>query len=582
MEESNSVGALTVAIALVSVVSISILTRSTPQPPTRLAIAVSPTEPLHASGDNELAISSDGRRIVYQGPGGAGLYLRSLDQLVTVPISGTENGGLPVFSPDGNSVAFIANGKLMKVPISGGPPVSLSDSPGLGISLSWGADGTIVFSAENSLFRVSSAGGERELLATPQPQIGEGGYGNPHILPGGEDVLFQIYRAGELPQIAVLSLKTGEKKVLSEEGSQPRYAPTGHLVYGKAETLMAVVFDLSRTETIGESVPLVQSLRADGTSGPVDWALSDNGTLVYVPSSVRGADRRNLVWVDRQGRPEALLERDRGFSNPSLSPDGLQLAVSIRDPGSQNAWIYEMESTVLTPITFEANEVRSPVWTVDGKSLAFGVGLIGILRMSVESGETEHLTESKSLQLPNSWSPNGELAYTENLPLQGDIWVLPSENGSQPREFLVTEFNERHPMFSPNGQWIALSSDRSGQDEVYVTPFPGPGRMIQVSNNGGSQPQWAHSGQELFYRNGDKMMAVSVVTEGAFKALEIPRLLFEGSYVSVPFDWASNYDVSPDGERFVMVTVNEQVAPAQINVILNWFEELNRLVPTDN
>ncbi len=195
------------------------------------------------------------------------------------------------------------------------------------------------------------------------------------------------------------------------------------------------------------------------------------------------------------------------------------------------------------------------------------------------SGEAEQLTEDQYIQIPNSWSPDGVLAYTEGLPNDGDIWVLPVDGEKQPQEFLVTEFNERHPMFSPDGGWIAFASNQSGQDEIYVKPYPSEGGMVQISRNGGREPVWARNGKELFYRNGDEMMVVFFQTEPTLKT-GAPRLLFAGTYVSSPFDWAPYYDISLDGERLLMVKQAE--VQTQINVVLNWFEELKRLVPTDN
>jgi serine/threonine-protein kinase len=192
------------------------------------------------------------------------------------------------------------------------------------------------------------------------------------------------------------------------------------------------------------------------------------------------------------------------------------------------------------------------------------------------SGEAEQLTSGEGMQIPTSWSRDDVLAYLEGLPNNGDIWVLPLEGERKPRKFLATEFNERYAMFSPGGQWIAFTSDRSGQDEIYVTPYPGPGGTVPISTEGGSEPMWSRSGKELFYRNGDKMMVVSVQTEPTFRA-ETPRLLFEGAYLYGRPSWAPNYDVSLDGERLLMI--KEEPGTNQINVVLNWFEELKRLVP---
>jgi len=249
-----------------------------------------------------------------------------------------------------------------------------------------------------------------------------------------------------------------------------------------------------------------------------------------------------------------------------------------------DVWVYEMARGILTPRTFGGRQYRAPIWTPDGERLTFtGGGGEGIFWIPADgNGEMEQLTvtEDGNTQIPGSWSPDNILVYSEGLQPQGvgDIWVLSPEGDGNPQEFLVNEFYERHPMFSPDGRWIAFTSDRSGQDEIYVTAYPDKGGVVQISTNGGTQPLWARDGKELFYRNGDKLVAVSVQTEPTFKA-ETPVFLFEGTYFHGPFNRTSNYDISLDGQRFLMI--KEERGIAQIHVVLNWFEELKRLVPTN-
>jgi serine/threonine-protein kinase len=570
-------------MAIIAVVGFWILTLPTPQPLRKLVITPPSTAPLRASGFVDVVISPDGRSIIYPAlvSGSRGiLFLRSLDDLVATPIPGTEGAGSPFFSPDGKSVAFSVSGKLKKVSLLGGPPTTICDARGFSAYGSWDVENTIVFSALSEsgteiLYRVSAMGGEPEILAVPVK--GELGYHQPAILPGGRAILFTVLARPDDPsQIAVLSLETGEKKVLLEQGASANYVPTGHLVYVQPDTanLMAVPFDLASLEVIGDPVPVLEGIR--GAEGSSDYAISRDGTLVYVPDSVEAEGQRMLVWVDREGRAKSALDVQRNFSNPRLSPDGQRLAIQIFP--STDVWVYEIARGILTPLTLGTAITRSPIWTPDGSRLTYSVAESGIFWIPADgSGTPDQLTKSQSLQMPNSWSPDGALAYSEGLPVSGDIWVLPLEGDRQPQEFLVTEFNERHPMFSPNGGWIAFTSDRSGRDEVYVKPYPGEGGIVPISSTGGIQPLWARSGKELFYRNGDKMMVVSVQMEPVFR-VETPQLLFEGTFIIRVFDWASNYDISRDDEEFIMVRQEE--AQTQINVVLNWFEELKRLVPT--
>ena len=314
----------------------------------------------------------------------------------------------------------------------------------------------------------------------------------------------------------------------------------------------------------------------------MDYAFSGDGTLVYIPAKLVES---TLVWVNRQGKAEPLTDIPRAFSFPRLSPDGRRVAVTIGEPLRGNIWIYDIARATLTPLTFEGNN-GIPVWTLDGKRLAFAsyrAGSRNLFWMQADgTGEVEQLSTSVERQAPWSWSPDGLLAYTQTTDgVASDIWVLPLDGERKPREFLATPFFERAPMFSPDGRWMALNSDRSGQFEVYVTSYPGPGGMVQISINGGIAPRWAPNGKELFYRNQDKMMAVSIQTEPTFEA-GTPRLLFEGATVrrGIGRTGRNSYDVDSEG-RFLMSREEEQ-APGQINVVLNWFEELTRLVPVDN
>jgi len=314
----------------------------------------------------------------------------------------------------------------------------------------------------------------------------------------------------------------------------------------------------------------------------MDYAFSGDGTLVYIPATSVAS---TLVWVDRQGKPQPLTDIQRAFRWPHLSPDGRRVAVTIGTANRANIWIYEIARGTLAPLTFKGVNVV-PVWTLDGKRLAFTsdrAGSLNLFWMQADgTGEVEQLSTSLERQTPYSWSPDGVLVYHQTAGgRDGDIWILPLKGEGKPRPFLATQFFEMSPMFSPDGRWIAFISNRSGRFEVYVKPYPGPGGMVQISTDGGGVPLWALNGRELFYRkqNPDRIMAVSIQTEPTFKA-GTPRLLFEGAY-GFGFDGTYSgrgYDVDSEG-RFLMIKEEEQTA-GQINVVLNWFEELKRLVPT--
>ncbi len=519
------------------------------------------------------------------------LYVRSLDEFLATPIAGTERAGPnPFFSPDGESLAFFTTERqLKKVSLIGGTPITICEASSGASNGSWAED-TIVFSSAGSLYRVSAAGGTPETLSAPDTEKGEIGYRNPEILPGGQALLFTIFTpAGS--QIALLSLETGEQKVLLA-GRQAHYAPTGHLVYALSDTgtLMAAPFDLATLEVTGDSVPLLQEIR-QVTPGQVDYSFSTNGTLVYVPGGESEGGPSRLVGVTREGAVEPMRAPPHQYRAPRLSSDGGRVAVTITNP-STDIWVYYIARNTLTRLTFEGIN-QQPQWTPDGKRVTWRSERERVLgnlfwKLADGTGAVERLTTSEFRQNPGSWSPDGQFLAFHQQPSVGpsptnrDIWILPLEGERKPQSILQTQFNELAPVFSPDGRWLAYVSDESGRNEIYVRSFPKveEGKW-QISTDGGVEPRWVANGRELFYRNenGDQMMAVNITTEPTFRP-GTPRLLFEGVYTRSQ-GGSAFYDVTPDGQRFVMVQAQQGAAQAQINVVQNWFEELKRLVPTN-
>ncbi len=585
-------------IAIIAVVGFWSLMRSTLQPSLKkLEITPPATAPLANFIDNQLAISPDGERIVYQAATASGtqLYVRPLDELIATPIAGTERAiGNLFFSSDGESVAFFTNDrKLKKVSLMGGTPITLLDTAPVGRTGSWAED-TIVFSQGSGsrwdLYQVSANGGEPESLAIPEAEKGELQYFSPEILPGGKTVLFTIWLGDTSFQTAVLSLETGERKVLLKGGRQAHYAPTGHLVYELfgTGTLMAVPFDLGRLEIAGDSVPILQGVR-QARNGWVDYSFSSDGTLVYAPGGTGGGLSR-LVWVDRQGAVEPIGAPPHVYRAPRLSPDGGRVAVTIAE-ASTDIWVYDIPRETLTRLTFEGSN-QQPHWTPDGKRVTWRSerdGVPGNLfwKLADGTGAVERLTTSQFRQNPGSWSPDGQfLAFHQqpsvgSSPTNRDILILPLEGERKPQSILQTQFNELAPVFSPDGRWLGYVSDESGRNEIYVRPFPKveEGKW-QISTDGGVEPRWAPNGGELFYRTGSgrQMMAVDITTEPTFRAGS-RSLLFKETYLSGNIGGAF-YDVTPDGQKLLMVQMQD-TGSTQINVVLNWFEELKRLVPTN-
>ncbi len=350
---------------------------------------------------------------------------------------------------------------------------------------------------------------------------------------------------------------------------------------------MAVPFDLAAVEVTGDAVQVVQGVRQNPASY-VDYALSEEGTLVYVPSA--GGMQASLVWVDLQGAESLVTQEKRDYAVPRLSPDGKQVSVSMyQTDGSSNVWIYDLERGNFRRLTYEGTHNTTQSWAPDGQWISFQSRRDGprnvYRKLADGSGSAERLTTrtSTSTQIPAAWSPDGSvIALTELRPGSGDdIMILPMDGDRDPQVFISSPANECCPKFSPDGEWLAYVSDETGVNQVYVSPYAEPNVkwLVSEEEDGGIQPVWSPDGRELFYRSGDRMMVTSVQTEATFSAGR-PRVLFEGTYrglSSAPPGY-QYYDIAPDGQRFLMVKL-AQTSP-QINVVLNWFEELKRLVPT--
>ena len=591
---------------VVAGVSVWILTQPDSLPLTRLTLTHPGTEVVGTQFDSDIAISPDGRYVAYVAAGGGAggpLYLRQLGQLE--PLLLADDGRTPFFSPGGEWVGFVDDDErtLNKVTVNGGPPVVIGNLPEPDIprGATWGPDDNIIFAISSGgnnlvagdtaigLWRIPAGGGEPAVLTTPDVEQGEGYHLFPQILPGGQAVLFTIFDPDgsvEDSRIAVLNLATGEYEVLVQGGSSPQYSASGHIVYGVGGTLRAVPFNLDQLEVTGTPVPVLDGVPTK-ISGVANFSVSPDGTLVYVTGASGALGGATLVWMDRQGNSEPMGAPTRNYNNfPRLSPDGRSVAVQV----DNDIWSFDIARMTLTRLTFDGAEM--PNWTPNGQYLSYRSERADtpfnlFWTRADGSGTEEQLTTSELRQTGSSWSPNGQLLAFYEVPGVGgeqdrDIWILPADGDREPTPFLQTRFIDTAPMFSPDGGWVAYVSDESGRSEVYVQPFPGPGGKQQISTEGGVAPVWARDGQELFYLNGFQIIAVDIETEPGFRP-GTPTLLFERAFRTSNTFGIAPFDVTADGQRFVMVQraaiADSEAELPQINIVLNWFEELKERVP---
>ena len=553
----------------------------------RLAIALEPGAELLYSG-RAIGISGDGRHVAYlsRASGSRVVNHRSLDTGENRRVTTTITVSHLFFSPDAQWLGFVGAGNVYRASLGGGAPEAIAPTSNIEGAV-WGADGTMIMGRGfGPLVLVPPGEYQPRSITTLDASRGEVAHRWPSLLPGGRKVLFAAatsYTNWNTADIAVQDLDSGERKTLMRGGTSPRYLPTGHLVFARGNVLVAVRFDLNRLEIAGAPVEVASGVRVEPT-GAAQYDVSNNGSLVYLPGeAVAQARVSQLVWVDRSGSVQPVSAPARPYATPRLSPDGRHIVVATDSPESA-IWTLEPSGGALTRLTFEGNASR-PMWSADGQYVIYQSSVGGApnlfqKRADGSGGETR-LTTSELVHIPEAASRDGRwLSFTEFAPKTGaDMVMLPRVVGGgeerKPMVILRTPVNEGPAIFSPDSRWLAYVSSQTGRSEVYVRPFPeGEGRW-QISVDGGSEPRWSPDGREIFFRGNGKFYSVDVTTSPTFKP-GTPRVLFDDRFRSqAP---APDYDVSPDGKRFLMLSMPEGGSPslAQINIVLNWFEEVKQ------
>jgi eukaryotic-like serine/threonine-protein kinase len=572
-------------------------TRATAPRVTRTTITPADGQTLSAdTADRFVTIAPDGTRLgylVFLGPQSNRLFVRTLDQLEPTELTGlgdTTRG--PFFSPDGAWIGFFdVAGLLKKVAMTGGPAATVCRFDGSGTrGATWSTDGTIIFATSDTssgLWQVPASGGAPKMLTKPNPERGERDHLWPRVLPGGRAVLFTIMPTTggiENAQVAVLDLRSGAQKILLRGGTDAQYAPTGHLVFGAAGTLRAVAFDPNRLEIRGTPAPVVSQVMTT-ESGANAFDLATDGTLVYLSGNLTTDPLRTLVWVDRHGVEVPLGAPARAYLRPRLSPDGTRVIVDSQD-AERDIWLWDFARKTLTRLTFDPTSDGSPIWAQDGRHVLFSSlrsGVYNLFSVAADgSGTPERLLQSSTHNYPTSVTPDGrQLVFSDVM--KTEVMMLNLDDNKHVTPLVQTPFAERNGDISPDGRWLAYESNESGKSEIYVRPFPdvNSGRW-QVSNAGGTRPHWARSSRELFYvAPPGALMSVRIKEGSTFNASE-PVKLFEGRYYyGAPPVLGVTYDVSPDGERFLMTKpVTDAPSSPTIVIVQNWQEELKRLVPT--
>jgi Tol biopolymer transport system component len=549
-----------------------------------------------------VSMSPDGRHVAYTATNAEGirqLYLRPLSAYTSELIARSEGAYHPFFSPDSRQLAFFASGSIRRVAITGGNPIEITtgiDEQTRGAT--WAGDGFVYFGGESGLSRVPASGGVPEVVTTLGQQAGAA-HRWPEAIPSHRALLFTVF-TGDLDasRIAVLSLQSHEWRVLLDEaGYHARYAPTGHVVYLRGNTMMAVPFDADRLEITGVPEPVLEGVAAN-PGGAGHFRFSDNGTLAYVPGLVRPSDTRTLssspVWVDANGKEEAIGPQPGLYTDPAIAPDGTRVAMTVADEaGSTNIRIWDLNRRNWTVLTEESSQDEVPVWTLDARRIVFSSGRNGrfnhlYMQRADGIGEARRLSRDDGVPTgggseqspraeigwyPTSVSSDGRWLFLVEMgqtALKNAVGTLPLEGEGSPRRL----FEGDEARLSPNRRWLAYSSEESGSSQIYVRPFPDvEATRWTVSRGGANGPRWSPNGRALYYRSGNQMVRAQVADGDVFSFGSTETLFDTSTYLR-------GHDLAPDG-RFLMLRRTDNDASGRPHVVLNWFEELQRLVPTN-
>lgn len=571
-----ALGLVAAGAAMGSVLAITMRApRQATEVPAQFVVTPPASAPLGRLDFPSVAMAPDGTRVVYVADRGGRtqLFARSMHDIEPVALAGTTNATGPFFSPDSQWIAFFADGQLKKVPVAGGTPVVLCEAQ-VGLGGSWSRKDMIVFAAAtgSGLFQVPASGGTPQRVTTLDVSRGEFSHRWPEWLPDGDTVLFTIGSSGNFSdaQIAAQTLTSGRRSVLVQGGTNPHFLSDGTLLFARNGRIESIALDARSLTVSGMPVTVLHDVR-QSADGAAQLSVSPSGNAAFIPAGADATQRR-LVSVARDGTSTPLAAAAGVYTSPRVSPDGKKLIVALDSP-TPDLWVYDMSAGSMTQLTFDAG-ASSPMWARDAQQVLFGSTQVGVLNLFTTSlgggGRAERLVASGNPQFPGSWGADGTLVFVEQRPSTGrDILRLPPGQRT-PDPLLASPADESSPRMSHDGRLLAYVSNASGRFEVYVGPLNAPERSRSISTDGGTEPVWSMNGREIYYREGTRMMVVSIDTSGG--AAGRPSLLFDSDFARGSSD-TPNYDVTPDG-RFVMVQPPPTSGPV-LHILVNWLRELH-------
>lgn len=554
--------------------------------------SITPPENTEFGSSGGLSASPDGRYLAFIAQASADkplvLWVRLLDSLTAEPVPGTEGASMPFWSPDSRWIGFQANGKLEKIAVSGGPPVTICDvrnftlpNPDHHTTGTWNRDGVILFSNAGGIYRVPDSGGTPTVVIAPDAARNWSGFTLPAFLPDGRHFLVEAWPSTGVARMAIGSLDSSSVVDLMPTSSNALYASPGYIFYLDQSTLMARPFDARALRFTGPATPFAQNVGVITGPNYGLFFVSPAGVMGY--QTVPDRSRNKMVWFNRSGQNVGTAGQPDIYSSPALSPDGARLAVAVGEHGKADIWVYDLKRGTASRLTFNPAYDVNPIWSQDGKRVFFSSDRSGSWNIYEKAadglGTTQPVFQSAGQDKAlNDVTSDGRYAIydTANSALSQQLWVLPLSGERKPFPFVQGNFGAASGQFSPNGRYVAYSSNETGRNEVYVQTFPQQTGRWEISNAGGAEPMWRRNGKELFYLTPDeKLMTVDVDTTSAVFQAGIPEELFQAQVVPMSY-WRNIYVPSPDGQRFLMIAPEGPVRQEPITVVVNWPALLNR------